>query len=216
MNRSIVAIAAAFVVGTSSLLAGTALPGVTAGAKTYKLNNAVGKNAITFVSEAPVEKINGTADGVTGSFVLNAGDVEATTGTIEVLVKTMKTANSKRDDHMYSPVWLDEASFPKIVFAVKSLRDVKVSNAGGRITVNATAVGTFSLHGETKDMTTPITLTYVPESDETKKRASGALVMISTSFDVALKDYKVKGKEGVVGKSVGEIIKVQASLFANS
>jgi len=88
--------------------------------------------------------------------------------------------------------------------------------SGGRITVNATAVGTFSLHGETKDMTTPITLTYVPESDETKKRASGALVMISTSFDVALKDYKVKGKEGVVGKSVGEIIKVQASLFANS
>lgn len=216
MHRLIAALGAVLTAGTLALTAGTSLPGVPGGAKTFNLNNAVGKNAITFVSEAPVEKINGTADGVSGSFVLNAADIESTTGTIEVAVKTMKTANSKRDEHMYSPMWLDEASFPKIVFNVKSLRDVKVTTAGGRTTVNATAVGTFSLHGVTKEITAPVSLTYVPESDETKKRASGPLVMITASFDVALKEYNIKGKEGVVGKSVGEIIKVQASLFANS
>jgi polyisoprenoid-binding protein YceI len=216
MNRFFAAFGAAFLAGSLALTAGTALPGVAAGAKTYTLNNAVGKNAIVFLSEAPVEKINGTADGVTGSFVLNAANVEATTGTIEVAVKTMKTANSKRDEHMYSAMWLDEASFPKIVFTVTSLRDVKVSSANGRVSVSAMAVGTFSMHGETKELVTPITLQYVVESDETKKRAPGPLVMISTTFDVALKDYKVKGKDGVVGKSVGEVIKVQASLFANS
>jgi polyisoprenoid-binding protein YceI len=196
--------------------AGTGFTGAQGGAKSYKLNNAVGKNAITFLSKAPAEDINGTADGVSGMFTLDASNLEATKGKIEVAVKSMKTANSKRDDHMYSDVWLDEAKHPKIMFDIQSLKDVKVSNDGGRSVATATVVGTFSLHGVSKQITAPVTITFIPENAETRKRAGGNLIQVTTSFTVPLKDYNVKGKEGVVGKSVGETISVQAEMFANS
>ena len=40
--------------------------------------------------------------------------------------------------------------------------------------------------------------------------------MIDANFTVALADHKITGKEGIVGKSVGESIVIQAKLFANS
>jgi len=214
--RTIAMAALTLVTATSLLTAGTGIPGAPAGAKKYNLNNSVGKNGVEFVSDAPAEKINGTADGVIGTFTLDASNLEATTGRIEVKVETMKTANSKRDEHMYSDVWLDAAKFPSIMFDVKSLKDVKVTTKDGKSVITATAVGTFTCHGVTKPATAPITLTYLPESAETKKRASGNLVMIDTSFMVALADHNVTGKAGVVGKSVGQTIAVTAKLFANS
>ncbi len=51
------------------------------------------------------------------------------------------------------------------------------------------------------------------ESEATKKRAAGDLVMINANFSVALKDYNVKGKGGIVGSKVGETIQLEAALF---
>jgi polyisoprenoid-binding protein YceI len=204
--RTFVASVLAFTAASMMLTAGTAVPGAQAGAKKYTLNNAVGKNGIEFLSKAPMEDINGTSDGVTG----------ATTGKIEVKVLSMKTANSKRDEHMYDAMWLDAEKFPTIVFDVTSLKDVKVTKDGGKNVITATAVGNFTCHGVTKSSTASITLTLIPESAETKKRASGNLVMIDAKFNVALADHKVTGKAGVVGKSVGEVIAITAKLFANS
>jgi polyisoprenoid-binding protein YceI len=180
------------------------------------LNNAVGKNAVEFVSDMPAEKINGTSDGVTGSFSMDAANIEATSGSIRVLVTSMKTAISKRDEHMYSDTWLDAAKFPEITFVIQKLENVSVNNKGGRNVVTATAVGTFTLHGVTKTISAPVTITLVPESAESKKRASGNLAMVKATFVVKLADYNVKGKQGVVGKSVGETIAITANLFANS
>lgn len=194
----------------------TSIPGAAGGAKKYTLNNAVGKNAIEFVSDAPMEKMTGNADGVDGSFMLDAANLEATSGTITVKVLTMKTANSKRDEHMYDAMWLDANKYPTINFDVKSLKDVKVTTKDGRSVVTATAVGSFTCHGVTKPSTATISITYLPESAETKKRASGNLAMIEASFTVGLADHSITGKAGVVGRSIGETIAVKAKLFSNS
>ena len=213
--RKTLILAVAFVAAVAFSSA-TSIPGAAAGAKKYTLNNSVGKNAIEFVSDAPMEKINGTSDGVDGSFMLDAANLEATTGKITVKVMTMKTANSKRDEHMYDAMWLDAGTYPTIGFDVKSLKDVKVTTKDGRSVVTATAVGSFTCHGVTKPSTANVTITYLPESAETKKRASGNLAMIEASFTVALAEHNITGKAGVVGKSVGETIAVTAKLFSNS
>lgn len=216
MMKQMVGLVAAGTLVATSLFAGTGFSGATGGAKKYSLNNNVGKNSIAFLSDAPMEKINGTADGVSGSFTLDPANLEATKGTIEVKVKSMTTVNSKRDDHMYSDVWLGADKYPTITYEIQSLKDIKVTTQDGRSTAMATAVGTFTMHGVTKPLTATVTLTYLPESAETKKRATGNLVMVNTQFNVALKDYKVEGKSGVVGSAVGETIQVSASLYANS
>ena len=201
-------------VGT--MTAGTGFMGASGGKKTFKLNDKISKNKIEFVSEAPAEKINGTADGLWGSFMLNPSDLEATSGSIKVKVRSMKTAISKRDEHMYSPMWLDADAHPEVTFTVKSLSNIETSMVNGRHVATATAAGTFTIHGVTKPMTARVNITYLPESAETKKRASGDLAMVTATFEVSLADYNIKGKSGVIGKSVGKTIQIQASLFANS
>lgn len=212
----VLALGALTVVALNGAIAGTGFSGAAGGAKKYSLNNSVGKNQILFQSDAPMEKINGTADQVTGNFQFDPSNLEATKGRIEVSVKSMTTAIAKRDEHMYSDVWLDAGKYPSITFDIESLKDIKVETKDGRNVATATAVGKFTCHGITKPLTTTINLTYLPESDATKKRAAGNFVMVKTTFPVSLKDHNITGKTGVVGKSVGETISIEANLFANS
>lgn len=206
----------AMMVTTMVAMAGTGFPAAKNAQKTFKTNDAIGKNAIAFVSDAPMEKINGTADNLNGTFTLNPADLESTKGKLTVKVRDMKTAITKRDDHMYSPMWLDADAHPTVTYEITGLKDIKVSMKDGRKVATATATGNFTIHGVTKPLTAKVELTYLDESPETKKRASGDLVMVTATFTVTLKDHKIAGKEGVVGKSVGETIEVTASVFANS
>lgn len=194
----------------------TGFPDAKSGQETFKVNNAVGKNNIIFLSDAPLEKIKGTADEVSGEFKMDPVQLEATTGRIVVNVDAMSTAISKRDQHMRSEDWLGAEKYPTIVFDIKSLSNIVAENRDGRRMAVAKAHGTFTLHGVTKPLTADVTLTYLPESNDTKKRASGDFVSIKANFTVTLKDYNVVGRAGLVGSKVGEVITVEANLFANS
>lgn len=196
--------------------AGTGFPDVSGGKKTFSVNNAVGKANIVFNSDAPMEKIKGSAADVGGEFKMDPSNLEATSGHIDVKVESMTTAISKRDEHMRSEAWLDAGAYPTIVFNVQKLTDIRVENQGGRRTAVAKAVGTFTLHGVTKPLTADVTIIYLPESAETRKRASGDVVNVKANFTVALKDFNIVGKSGLVGSKVGEVIQVEANIFANS
>ncbi|MBI2793097.1 MAG: YceI family protein [Ignavibacteria bacterium] len=185
-------------------------------AKIFALNDAVGQNSITFMSEAPMEKFTGTADKISGSFAMDWQNLEVTSGKISVLVRSMKTAIARRDEHMYSSVWLDADQYPEIVFEISGLNDVSTTVKNGKNVATAMAVGMFSCHGVTKPLSASVTLTYVPENEETKKRAPGDLVMITASFDVVLKDFNITGKIGLIGSSVEEVMHIRASMYANS
>jgi len=199
-----------------SAMAGTGYPNVKGSSEVYNLNDAVGKNALTFDSDAPLEKIHGTADGITGTFRLDPTNLELTKGEIIVPVRSMKTAITKRDEHMYGAKWLDADKYPNITFVFKSLKDVKATLKDGRYVASGKAVGTFMCHGVSKPLIADVTITYVPQNDETKKRASGNFVMVTADFSVALADYNITGTGDIVGTKVGKEIKIQANLFANS
>jgi polyisoprenoid-binding protein YceI len=210
-KRFMVSCLSALVLSTP-VWAGTGLNNGVAGQKIVMITDKVGSNMMKFLSDAPLEKIAGTAKGVSGQFTLDASNLEATTGTITVQVMSMKSGVSKRDEHMYDEEWLDAEKFPTITFQVLKLEGVQVTSDNG-ITIKAQAVGKFTLHGVSKEMKIPITMKYVKESEATKKRAAGDLVMINANFSVALKDYNVKGKGGIVGSKVGETIQLEAALF---
>lgn len=182
------------------------------GTKTVTLNDNVGNNQFIWVSDAPGEKINGTADNVTGSFTINLADLTSIRGTISVQVASMKSGNATRDEHLRSPTWLDAKQYPTISFTITSVKGITVN--GNKAT--ATAVGNFTLHGVTKPMSIPLSLTWLDESAKTKKKAPGDLVMIEANFNVSLADFNVKGREGVIGSNVGEDIAVTAKLFGST
>jgi len=182
------------------------------GIKTVKLSDKVGKNQFTWNSDAPMEKIQGTAEGVAGTLTLDPSNIATVRGTLSAQVTTFKSGNDMRDEHIRSATWLDAAKFPTLSFAITSVSNVKVK--GNKATGNAT--GNFTMHGVTKQLTVPFTLTYIEESAVSRKRAPGDLVSITAQFNVALKDYNVAGSRGSIGSKVGESIVVKAQLFGST
>jgi polyisoprenoid-binding protein YceI len=179
------------------------------GAKAIKLDNKLGNNQAQFSSKAPLEDINGTGN-VNGSFTIDPANIEATTGKIAVPVNTMQTGIELRNKHILGKDWLDEESYKEITFDVKKISGVQlVSSGGGKGIAKGMAEGTFSLHGVTKTLSFPIEITYI-------EKGGGDLVMIKTEFTVALKDYNITGKKGIVGSKVAETITVKVSMFGSA
>lgn len=187
------------------------------GIKKVTFDNRVGTNQIVFTSTAPLEDIEGSASDISGSVMLDPANIEATTGKLVVKVASMKTGIGKRDDHMRSESWLNEPAYPQITFDIKEVKNVqRVSGDNSKAVVKAIAVGDFSMHGVTKRLEIPVTMTYIRESDKTKERAPGDLVMIQGDFAVALRDFKVEGSKGTIGSKVGETIQLKANLFGST
>lgn len=214
MNRSkVMMIAAALVVALSAPAAmGQALSVSASGSKKVTISDRVGKNQFTWSSDAPLEKIKGTAEGVSGSLTLDPKNLGTIKGTISAQVSTMKSGNGTRDGHLKSAQWLDAAKYPTISFTISSVSNVKASGNSA----TGTATGQFTMHGVTKTMSVPFKLTYLDGSDKTRARAPGDLVLITADFNVALADYNVAGTKGTVGSKVGEKISVKAALFGST
>lgn len=219
MNTTrMIPLAIRFVLPMIALFVGTSIASAqglsvnASGTKTVQLSDRVGDNEFTWASNAPLEKIRGAADDVSGSFTINPANPSAIRGTIRAKVSTMKTGNSTRDGHLRSASWLDADKHPYITFEISSVKNVSVN--GNKMT--GTAVGKFTLHGVSKTMSIPFSLTYLDASAQTAKRAPGDLVMITASFSVNLRDFNVSGARDMVGSKVAETIAVDAKLFGST
>jgi polyisoprenoid-binding protein YceI len=179
------------------------------GAKTVTLDDKVGKNQFQWFSTAPVEDINGTAEGVKGTLTFDPQDLKSIKANISVEVNTFKSGNETRDEHIKAANWLNAAKHPRIDFTLDNVTEIKVNGAKATGLAN----GKFTMHGVTKSIAVPFTLEYLDASAKTAKRAKGDLVMITADINVSLKDFNVTGSQGTIGNKVGETIKVSAKLF---
>lgn len=166
------------------------------GALSFDIDSA--KSQFKWDASGPAEVIKGTAEGVSGSIkVANAADASTTSGSLSVPVARMRTGNAKRDEHLQGPEWLNSSVHPNVTFAIQRVEGM----AGGR----GTAVGSFTLNGVSKPLSAPVEVKYAADKNALK---------VTTTFKVSLKDYNVKGKAGFVGNKVGEVISVEAVIYA--
>ena len=204
-----VATAAAVLLIASNALAQLNVAG---GPKKFTWNDRVSKNQFVWVSEAPVENIRGTSEGITGSITFDPKDLRTMRGTISTATRTMKTGNGTRDSHLLSAEWMDAAKYPAITFNITGVSEIKTNAAGA----SGLASGDFTMHGVTKHLAIPFQMTYLAESAKTRERAPGDLIVVKANFNIALKDFNITGTSGLVGSKVGESIKIDAQLFGNS
>ena len=167
--------------------------------------NAQFKGSIEFVSEAPMEKIVGNA-AAAGTLAIDLADLSTIKGTFTVPVKSMKTGNDTRDEHLRSDKWLNEPAHPTIQFAINAAKIVTPPKSAGPITTAEVALtGDFTLHAVTKPMTAQVTV----------KWKENKLKLIS-SFQIALADYQVAGAKGIVGSKVGKSIAIKVNLVGKT
>ena len=165
-----------------------------ADATTYRVGN--GNSKATFDADAPHETMTGKTDKVTGSLTVDPGDISTTTGSFKVPVKSLRTGNDLRDEHLQGDGWLDAKKNPYIHFEItevvlgkKGSKELK-QGKGTKVQVK----GKFTAHGITQPVTAKGTVSW-----------SGASIAIKASFPVLLTAHEISVPSIVRLKVANEI-----------
>ena len=188
--KTFVTVIAGFVVATLSF-------SVSASAATYAFAD-TSRTSIDWFSDAPMEKIKGTASGATGSVTFDPANPQGLTGSVSVPVKSMKSGNPIRDRHLKGAKWLDAGKYPNLVFKVTKVTAATRAKSKSDLKLN----GTFTCHGVTKAISVPATIKW-----------NAKTLKLTTKFTIKLADYKVAGSSGTIGNKVGKTIEIKATLY---
>ena len=147
-----------------------------------------GVNNITFKLDAPLEAINGTATGISGSVEFDPADPGAVKGKLVVDTKSLHVGNPMMKEHLHSDKWLDVTKHPAITFTAESAANVKTSDT----TTTADLTGTLTIKGVAKKITVPVKLTYLKDKLKARFPAfNGDLLVLRANFTVKRSEYGI-------------------------
>lgn len=196
----------------NSVLATVLLSGVVlAEPLKFDFKDPKGVNNVVFKLDAPLEAINGSASGISGSVTFDPANPAATTGKIVVEAKSMMVPNSMMKDHMHGEQWMNVAQHPELTFEAKELKNVKTSGDS----TTAEAVGTFTAKGVSKTLTVPVKLTYLKDKLQARQpNAKGDLLVIRSTFTFKRADFGIN--PGAPTDKVADEIELTLSLAGAS
>lgn len=147
-----------------------------------------GVNNAVFKLDAPLEAINGSANGITGTVTFDPANPGATRGKIVVTTASLRVPNPMMNEHLHSAQWLDAAKNPEVVFEAKELKNVKTDGD----TTTADVSGTLTLKGVAREVTTPIKMTYLKgKLGQRVPNLNGDLLVIRSSFTIKRSDFGI-------------------------
>lgn len=168
-----------------SLLLGT----MTGNAMTFDFEDPKGVNNVRFNLDAPLEAISGTSNGISGTIEFDPENPGATHGEIIIATTTLTVPNSTMQQHLHSEDWMHVEEHPEIRFESKSIDHIEKD--GDQIKAHVT--GDITIKGVTKEITIPVTFTYLPGmlSDRTNGAMEGDLLVVRSNFSVHRDDFGI-------------------------
>jgi polyisoprenoid-binding protein YceI len=162
---------------------------VYAAPESFDFKDSKGVNNAVFNLDAPLESVNGSANGISGTVTFDPANPAATTGKIVVATESLTVPNPLQKEHLHSATWLDVAKYPEITFEAKSLANVQTQDN----VTTADVTGTFTLHGVSKDLTVPIKLTYLKDKLAARvPNQQGDLLVIRANFTINRDDFNIQ------------------------
>lgn len=144
---------------------------------------------VIFISEAPLEKIEGLNN---NSYVI----LEAGSGAVEmsVLIKGFKFEKALMQDH-FNENYLESSKFPKGIFKgnITNVSEINFSKDGE---YTALVKGNLTLHGVTKPLTT-----------SAKVFVKGGVISARSTFDIIIADYNIDVPK-VVRENIAKTVRI--------
>lgn len=160
---------------------------------TFDFKDPKGVNNVVFKTDAPLESINGTATGISGTVVFDPANPGALKGKIVVAANSLHVPNPMMKEHLHGEQWLDVAKYPEITFEADSVRNVKTT---GNVTT-ADVTGRFTLKGVTKTLTVPVTFTYLKDRLKDRfPRLEGDLLVLRAKFTIRRSEFGINPGAG--------------------
>jgi polyisoprenoid-binding protein YceI len=170
---------------TLTTLASAAL----AAPQSFDFKDPKGVNNAVFKLDAPLEAINGSASGISGTVTFDPAAPAATKGKIVVAAVSLHVPNPMMKEHLHGEQWLNVAKHQEITFEAKSLSNVKTT--GDSTTADVT--GTLSIKGVAKQVTAPVKFTYLKDKlgARTNGQMQGDLLVIRANFAIKRSDFGI-------------------------
>ena len=144
-------------------------------------------NNVVFLMDAPLESINGTATGVSGTVSFDPAKPAATTGKIVLSTSSLHVDNPVMKKHMLDEGWMHVSKFPTIEFVAEEMTKVKTSGT----TITGTIDGKLTVKGVTKKVSVPVRLTYLKGMLIKRNRVPGDLLVLRSDFTIKRSDYGI-------------------------
>lgn len=170
-----------------------------------------GVNNAVFKLDAPLEAINGSANGVSGTVTFDPANPSATTGKIVVTTASLRVPNPMMNEHLHGAQWLDAAKSPEVVFEAKELKNVKTTGDN----TSADVTGTLTIKGVSKELTAPIKITYLKgKLGQRVPNLQGDLLVIRSNFTIKRSDFEIN--PGAPQDKVSDEIALTLSIAGSS
>jgi polyisoprenoid-binding protein YceI len=166
-----------------------------------------GVNNVVFKTDAPLESINGTASGISGTVSFDPENQGSVKGKIIVESTSLHVPNPMMKEHLHGDKWLDTTKYPQITFETISTDNLKTS---GNVTT-ADVTGTLTIKGVSKKVTVPVKMTYL--KDKLKDRfpnLKGDLLVLRSNFTIKRSDFGIN--KGSYEEKVSDDIELNLSL----
>ena len=155
----------------------------------FNFKDPKGVNTVIFKTDAPLESINGTANGISGTVTFDPASPGDVKGKLIVAASSLHVPNPTMKEHLQGDGWLDVKKHPEITFEVVSAKNAKTD---GNVTI-LDVTGNMTIKGVTKSVTVPVKLTYL--KDKLKARGGsnkdGDLLVLRASFVIKRSDYGI-------------------------
>jgi polyisoprenoid-binding protein YceI len=160
--------------------------------QSFDFKDPKGVNNAVFKLDAPLEAINGSANGISGTVTFDPAAPAATKGKLVVAAASLHVPNPMMKEHLHGEQWLNVAKHPEITFEAISLSNVKTT--GDNTTADMT--GTLSIKGVAKQVTAPVKFTYLKDKlgARTNGQMQGDLLVIRSSFAIKRTDFGINPK----------------------
>lgn len=174
---------------------------------TFDFKDPKGVNNAVFKLDAPLEAITGSASGVSGTVTFDPAHPGATIGKIVVDAATLTVPNPMMKEHLHGPMWLDVTKNKEITFEAKELKNVRTTGDS----TTADASGALTIKGVAKDVTVPVSLTFLPgKLGQRVPKMEGDLLVIRAKFTVRRSDFGIN--PGAPAEKVSNEIELTLSI----
>jgi len=168
-----------------------ACPAAVARTVRFDMRDAVERNLVQFISDAPLEKTVGLSHSFGGWLELDPERLnDGIKGEFEVDVRTFHTGIDLKDDQVRDR-FLGGSEYPIATYTITRLSSTSGPKLKEGQPVTARVEGTLQARGVSRPQPILLKLVYFRESELTHQRLSGNLVKMSATFDIDSGQFNV-------------------------
>ncbi len=162
----------------------------------FEVKDIVGRDLVSFVSEAPLDRLVGITNHVAGWLEVDLENPQTLRAELEVDMRSFETGIELRNEH-FREKYLNTADFPFSSFSLKkSTFPPKSVLTDGKI-VQGKLEGELKIRNIVKSVTVAAKLGYFKESELTKQRLGGNLLRLSGIVDIEPNQFGISVNENL-------------------